>query len=187
MTKPGCEDRRDDEVTLSAGAIKVRWDLTFGVSDWGNALMTLREFRILVLMSCMAAATISTAVVAQDAPSVNYTSFDATPAAPVQLGYYGAFHKDCSPAPLPTIRVSEAPKSGTLTIRPGQLTTSSTAQCPGAKIPALVASYQARSGARGTDHLVYEVVEASHVAAYDVTITIKEAPKSAAPNSDKPI
>jgi len=149
--------------------------------------MTMRTFRFPVLMSCMAVAAISTAVLAQDAPSVNYTSFDATPAAPVQLGYYGAFHKDCSPAPLPTIRVIEAPKSGTLTNRPGQLTTSSTAQCPGAKIPALVASYQARSGARGTDHLVYEVVEASHVAAYDVTITIKEAPKSAAPNSDKPI
>src|SRR5271155_3520326 len=150
--------------------------------------MTTRTFRFRVLVSYVAAATIiSTAVVAQNAPSFNYTGFDATPVKPVQLGFYGALHKDCSPAPLPTIRVTEAPKSGTLIIRPGQLTTSATAQCPGVKIPAEVAFYQARSGATGTDRLVYEVIEANHVAAYDVTITIKEAPKSTVPNSDKPI
>jgi hypothetical protein len=149
---------------------------------------TKHTFRFPVLVGYVAGATIvSTSVLAQDAASVNYTGFDVTPAKPVQLGFYGALHKDCSLAPLPTIRVTEAPKSGTLTIRPGQLTTSATAQCPGAKIPAEVAFYQARSGATGTDHLVYEVIEANHVAAYDVTITIKEAPKSAVPNSDKPI
>ena len=150
--------------------------------------MTRRAFRFSVLSGCLAAATMSSAAAGQEAPSVNYTSFDATPAKPVQLGFYGAVHKDCSPALLPTIRVSEAPKSGTLTIRPGQLTTSATAQCPGLKIPAEVAFYQARFGATGTDHLVYEVTNASDkVDAYDVTITIKEAPKAAVPNSDKPI
>ena len=131
---------------------------------------------------------VSTAAVAQDAPSVNYTSFDATSAAPVRLGYYGAAHKDCSPAPPVTIRVSEPPKSGTFTIRPGQLTISATAkECPGLKIPAEVVFYQARPGAAGTDHLVYEVTNASHkVDAYDVTINIKEAPKLA-PGQEKPI
>ena len=135
------------------------------------------------------AAVISTAALAQEAPSLNYTSFEATSAAPVQLGYYGAVHKDCSPAPPVTIRVSEPPKSGTFTIRPGELTTSATAKpCPGVKIPAEVVFYQARPGATGTDHLVYEVVNASNkVDAYDVTITIKEAPKGSATSTDKPI
>ena len=134
-------------------------------------------------------AVISTVALGQEAPSVNYTSFEATSAAPVQLGYYGAIHKDCSPAPVVTIRVSEPPKSGTFTIRPGEMTTSATAKpCPGVKIPAEVVFYQARPGATGTDHLVYEVVNASNkIDAYDVTITIKEAPKGSATSTDKPI
>lgn len=131
------------------------------------------------------AAVIPTAALAQEAPSVNYTSFDATSAAPVRLGYYGAVHKDCSPAPMITIRVSEPPKSGTFIIRPGKLTTSAAARpCPGVTIPAEVVFYQARPGAAGTDHLVYEVVNASHkVDAYDVTITIRQAPKGPAGGS----
>src|ERR1035437_9117180 len=95
----------------------------------------------------LAAGMISTVALAQEAPSLNYTSFDATSAAPVQLGYYGAVHKDCSPAPAVTIRVGEPPKSGTFTIRPGQLTTSAAAKpCRGLKIPAEVVFYQARPG-----------------------------------------
>src|ERR1035437_4487980 len=134
----------------------------------------------------LAAGMISTVALAQEAPSLNYTSFDATSAAPVQLGYYGAVHKDCSPAPPLTIRVSEPPKSRTFIIRPGKLTTSATARpCPGVTIPAEVVFYQARPGAAGTDHLVYEFVNASNkVDAYDVTITIKEAPKGSTPNAD---
>ena len=100
------------------------------------------------------AAMIPTAALAQEAPSLNYTSFDATSAAPVQLGYYGAVHKDCTPAPPVTIRVSEPPKSGTFTILPGQLTTSASAKpCPGVTIPAEVVFYQARPDAAGTDRL----------------------------------
>jgi len=130
---------------------------------------------------------ISAAALAQEAPSVNYTSFDATSATPTQIGYYGAIHKDCSPAPPIKIRVSEPPKSGTFTIRPGEMTTVATAKpCPGVKIPAEVVFYQARVGATGPDHLVYEVVNASNkVDAYDVTINIKEAPQGLAPNKDK--
>jgi hypothetical protein len=148
-----------------------------------GSLVTKLVYGSFILAAQLAAA----AALAQEAPSINYTSFEATSAKPVQLGYYGAVHKDCTPAPLPTIRVSEPPKSGTFTIRPGQLTTSATAQCPGLKIPAEVVFYRARPGAIGADHLVYEVVNASHkVDAYDVTINIKEAPKSA-PSQDKPI
>ena len=125
---------------------------------------------------------------AQAAPSVNYTSFEATSAKPVQIGYYGSAHKDCTPAPLPTIRVVEPPKSGTLTIRRGVLTTNNVAGCPGLRIPAQVAFYRARAGATGTDHIVYLVTNADGAAgAYDITIKIKEAPNSSAPNPGNPI
>jgi hypothetical protein len=40
-----------------------------------------------------------------------------------------------------------------------------------------VVFYQARAGATGSDHLVYEVMNLTgEVGTYDVTITIEEAP-----------
>lgn len=58
---------------------------------------------------------------------------------------------------MPKNRVIEAPKSGRLTVRRGELTTNNIQGCPGLKIAAQVAFYQARAGAGGTDHLVYAV------------------------------
>jgi len=125
---------------------------------------------------------ISTAALAQPAPTSNYTSFEATSAKPVQLGYYASAHKNCTPAPLPTIRVIAAPKSGTLTVRVGELKTNQVAGCPELKTPARVVFYQARPGIVGTDHLVYEVANPTgEVATYDVTINIKEAPAQVKP------
>ena len=113
-------------------------------------------FRTGVLTQALAA-LISTVALAQPAPTSNYTSFEATPAKPVQLGYYASAHKNCTPAPLPTIRVIAAPKSGTLTVRRGALTTNAVPGCPGLKISAQVVFYQARAGSIGADQLVYEV------------------------------
>jgi hypothetical protein len=85
---------------------------------------------------------------------------------------------------LPTIRVIEAPKSGMLTVRRGELTINSVPNCPGIKIPAQIAFYQARAGATGTDQLVYEVTTFNgEVGAYDVTVTIKEVPEQVRPPS----
>jgi hypothetical protein len=135
-----------------------------------------------------AAVAVPAAALAQAPSSTNYTSFDATSAKPVQIGYYGSAHKDCTAAALPTIRVVEAPRSGLFTVRRGLLTTNSLANCPGLKVPAQVAFYQARPGVAGTDHFVYLVTNPDGlVAAYDVSINIKEAPKSSAPGLANPI
>ena len=141
-----------------------------------------------VVALCAAVIGVPAAAVAQAPSSTNYTSFDATSAKPVQIGYYGSAHKDCTAAALPTIRVVEAPRSGLLTVRRGVLTTNRLANCPGLRIPAQVAFYQARPGVGGTDHFVYLVTNPDGlVAAYDVSITIKEAPKSPAPSLGNPI
>ncbi len=125
---------------------------------------------------------ISTAGLAQPAPTSNYTSFEATSAKPLQLGYYASAHKNCTPSPLPTIRVIEPPKMGILTVRVGELKTNQVAGCPELKTPARVVFYRARPGIVGTDHLVYEVTNPTGQAAtYDVTINIKEAPAPVKP------
>ena len=141
--------------------------------------MTKLAYWSAILCAPLVAAVISTVALAQPAPTSNYTSFEAIPAKPVQLGYYASAHKNCTPAPLPTIRIIEAPKSGTLTVGRGALTTNTIPGCPGLKIQAEIAFYQARVGATGSDHLVYQVTTSSgEVGTYDVTITIKEAPIS---------
>jgi hypothetical protein len=68
------------------------------------------------------------------------------------------------------------------------LKTDQIAGCPGLKIPAQVIFYQARAGAAGSDHLVYLVTNPTgEVGSYDVTITIKESPKSNSGTKDQKI
>jgi hypothetical protein len=101
----------------------------------------------------------------------------ATPAKLVQFGYYASAHKNCTRAPLLVVRGIEAPKSGMLTVRRGELKTNQVAGCPGLKIPAQVVFYHAGAGASGGDRLVYEVTNPTgEVGTYDVMITIEEAP-----------
>jgi hypothetical protein len=131
------------------------------------------------IVSCALAANIGTTALAQAA---NYTSVEATSDTPVQLSYHGSAHRNCTPAPLPTIRVIEAPKSGTLTVRRAMLTTDKVAGCPLFKTPAQVVFYKARAGYMGGDHLNYEVTsENGEVATYDVTITVKAPPVMSPP------
>jgi len=111
------------------------------------------------------------------AQNANYTSVEATSDRPVQLSYHASAHKNCTPARLPTVRVIEAPKSGTLTVRGAVLKTDKVAGCPGLKTPAQVVFYLARPGYDGPDHVKYEVTsENGEVGAYDVTIGVKAAP-----------
>jgi hypothetical protein len=131
------------------------------------------------LFSCGVAGLTAMATLAQDA---NYTSVDATSDKPVQLSYHASAHKNCTPAPLPTIRVIEAPKSGTLTVRKGVLTTDKIAGCPGLKAPAQVVFYHARAGYVGPDRVKYVVTnEDGAVNTYDMTINVKALPAQSPP------
>jgi hypothetical protein len=60
-------------------------------------MMRTRGFALAALLS-LVTAVISPAALAQGAPTSNYTSFEATSAKPVQLGYYASAHKNCTPA-----------------------------------------------------------------------------------------
>jgi hypothetical protein len=112
-----------------------------------------------LVFSCMTAGLTATAAVGQD---VNYTSIEATSDKPVQLSYHASAHKNCTPAPLPTIRVIEAPKSGTLTVRGAVLKTNKVAGCPGLKTPAQVVFYLAHAGYVGPDHVKCRTQELPH-------------------------
>ncbi len=138
------------------------------------------------LLAFALAAALSGAAVAQAPQTSNYSTVEAIPGKPVELGYHATARKNCSPAPLPTIRVIEAPRSGVLTVRKGELTTSRVAGCPKLKTPVQVVLYEARAGQGGTDHVIYEVTSVDgEVSRYDVTIKIGKA--SPAPGKGKEI
>ena len=130
-------------------------------------------------LSWAIACLMATAALAQ---ATSYTSVEATAGKPVQLTYHASAHKNCTPAPPPTVRVTQAPKAGALIVRPAVLTT--TKVCPGIKVPAQVVFYQPREGYTGADHVSYDVTNSDgEVGTFDVTITVKAAPAPKAPGS----
>jgi hypothetical protein len=143
--------------------------------------MSLSQIRTL-LVSLAASGLVATAALAQ---SANYSSVEAVAGKPVQLGYYASAHKNCTAAEAPTVRVLTPPQHGTLSIRKAVLSTNKVAGCPGLKTPTQVAFYQAGEGYVGPDKVSFEVTaENGEVATYEITITVKEAPKPSAPADD---
>ncbi len=128
-----------------------------------------------MLLSCAIAGLAASAALAQAA---NYMSVEATAGKPLQLSYHASAHKsNCTPAPLSTFDVLQAPKLGVLTVRKALLTTNKVAGCPGLKIPAEVVFYRGRDGSAGPDHVVYKVTSSNgEVETFDVTITLKAGP-----------
>ncbi len=108
------------------------------------------------------------------AQSTNYTSVEVTGTTPMQLSYHASAHKNCTPAPLPTVRVIQPPTSGTLIVRRAVLTTNKVANCPALKIPAQVVFYRAHAGYAGPDHVVYQVTDTNgEINSFDVAIKVK--------------
>jgi hypothetical protein len=133
-------------------------------------------------LACAIGAFFATAALAQ---AINCTSVEVTAGKPVQLTYHASAHKNCTPAALPTVRVTQAPKSGILIVRQAELTTK-VADCPRIRVPAQVVFYQAREGYMGPDHVSYDVTNADgELGAFDVAITVRAAPAPMAPGNDQ--
>jgi len=133
-----------------------------------------------VLLSGALAGVLASCALAQAA--TNYTSIEALAGKLVQLTYHASANKNCTPAPPPTIRVTQPPKDGVLTVRKAVLTTDKIAGCPRLKTPVQVVFYQAHADYAGPDHVGYEVMDSNgEVSSYDVTITVKPAPAPSLP------
>jgi hypothetical protein len=123
------------------------------------------------------AATAASLAIPAFAQTTDYTSFDAMPGKPIEIGNYAAVGRTCSAGAPPTIKVVEPPREGTLRVRTGERVYT-VANCPPVKLQAQVVTYQARDGAAGTDHVVYDIVGANgQVSTKDVTIRLHDAPR----------
>ena len=119
------------------------------------------------------------------AQAVNYKTVQATAGTPVELSYHASARKDCAPAPLPVVRPIEQPRSGTLIVRRGMLTTDKVAGCPKLKLPVQVVFYLANAGYQGPDHVLYEVTaEGGEDNTFDITINVKAAPAPGSASKD---
>ncbi len=78
-----------------------------------------------------------------------------------RLGVIGNVTKECTPGPMPEVKVVTAPKKGTLAIRTGKSKAGSLKRCPNLEVPLRGVFYEANASATGTDEVVYEVKRAN--------------------------
>jgi hypothetical protein len=112
------------------------------------------------------------------AQSQNFARIEAVAGVPLRVNAHGSAKKsDCSSEALHTIKVIEAPKSGTLTVRKASVKTDKVAGCPYLRIQAQVVFYRARPDLVGSDRFVYEVTRPSgQVQVYDYSVDVKAGP-----------
>lgn len=111
------------------------------------------------------------------AQAINYTSVETISGTPIRLSYHASAHKNCTPAPPPTIEVTERPKAGTLVVRRGVLATDKLESCGPVRLPVLVVFYNPKESYVGPDHVIYDIKDSNgKVITYDVTIAVKAGP-----------
>ena len=76
---------------------------------------------------------------------------------PLRLGLIGNVTRECTPGPMPEVKVVTPPRNGTLAIRSGKARAGSLKRCPDLEVPIQAVFYQANSNFSGTDEVVYQV------------------------------
>jgi hypothetical protein len=128
----------------------------------------------IALLSFAVTGFVTSSAIAQ---TTTYTSVEITSENPIRLSYHASAHKNCTPAPAPTINVAERPKAGALLIRKGMLATDKVAGCGRISVPVQVVFYNPKEGYVGPDHVIYEVADSNgQMTTYDFTITVKTGP-----------
>jgi len=75
----------------------------------------------------------------------------------IQVGVYVNIRPDCTSGPLPTIRLTEPPAHGKVTVKKANLNATNYKQCLALTTPAYVALYRSNKDFLGTDSVILEV------------------------------
>ena len=78
-----------------------------------------------------------------------------------RIAAFVTIRQDCSAGPLPGVRLKEAPKNGTVTVKQGRIRTTNFRQCLAIEVPAFIAFYRSADGFAGEDSVLLEVVGAN--------------------------
>ncbi|NEU10924.1 4-aminobutyrate aminotransferase [Methylobacterium sp. BTF04] len=98
----------------------------------------------------------------------------------VRLAIVPNLKKDCSAGPMPEIRVSGAPKNGSLITKVGKIKTPASYRCPGKDAAVQAVFYQSKAGFTGSDEVTVDVKDSDGtIQTQNIKITVDAAKKDA--------
>ena len=109
------------------------------------------------LYNTSAALLLGTLTLPASAQERVFRNVDAIQGKQVRLALVGNVTKDCKIGPKPELKVTSAPKHGTLAIRSGKTKPGSLPRCPNLEIPAEGVFFQAQPNFIGDDEVIYQV------------------------------
>ena len=102
--------------------------------------------------------------------------FKGKSAANINVGIFASIHKNCTPAPLPTVRLLVPPTHGHVTVKQGRLRATNVKNCLAIESPAFVAIYRSERGFVGQDLFTFEIISQNGKSQFQkVTVTVTEA------------
>lgn len=104
----------------------------------------------------------------------------------VRLAIVPNLKKDCSVGPMPEIRVSGAPKNGSLITKAGKIKTPASYRCPNKEAAVQAIFYQSKAGFSGFDEVTVDVKSSDGtVETQNIKITVDGAKKDDKVKDDK--
>jgi hypothetical protein len=76
----------------------------------------------------------------------------------INAGIFTTVRQDCTPGPLPVVRLVTPPAHGKVTMRQGRLRATNLKQCLGVEAPAFIAIYRSAKDFVGEDNFTLEVI-----------------------------
>jgi len=97
--------------------------------------------------------------IAQD--QLTESRFAGKPAQDIRIGVFATVKKDCTPGPLPTVKLHQAPRNGVVVVKRGRVRATNFKNCLAIEVPAFIASYKSRPDFKGEEELELEVIGAN--------------------------
>lgn len=108
--------------------------------------------------SLIAAALVVAPVIAARAQgAVAERQITAAPGRDVRVGIYSDIRPDCTPGPLPAIKLVAAPMHGTVTVKRGTLKATNLKQCLATEVPVFIAFYHSDTAFNGGDEFELQI------------------------------
>lgn len=124
---------------------------------------------------CLAVATLPAPLAAE--PVSIDRNVKAQSGRDVRVGVFTSLKSDCTPGQLPTLRLKETPKNGTVTVKQGRWRATNIKQCLATEVPAFIAIYRSQPDFSGSDELVLEVVTANgKIQLQRIQVTVEKPP-----------
>jgi hypothetical protein len=105
----------------------------------------------------IAAALVVGAAFTARAQGVVERQITAAPGRDARVGIYSDIRPDCTPGPLPAIKLVAAPLHGTVTVKRGTLKATNLKQCLATEVPVFIAFYHSDAGFNGGDEFELQI------------------------------